>query len=187
VANRYSAAAIGGFDYVSLELDAGGNPHMVYYRNNSLMAFIYILMEPHGLKCQSLPCSRLAAVRTLELTDGGVPVVAFYYPAQSSLSVATRVGDAFVLSPVETAAVSTDAFSLHFDGAGSNDHPPLPIVLGQAWGNAMNSTPQCMTARFGLLKLWTRRRADMAQVTTLRLSWMKMEMSTSAIPSRIPT
>ncbi|HQL39258.1 MAG TPA: hypothetical protein PKV95_07245, partial [Anaerolineaceae bacterium] len=24
----YSAAAIGGYDYVSLELDAGGNPHM---------------------------------------------------------------------------------------------------------------------------------------------------------------
>jgi len=65
--------------------------------------------------------------------------------------------------------------------------PTLPIVLGQAWGNAMNSTPQCMTARIGSLKLWTRRRADMAQVTTLRLSWMKMEMSTSAIPSRIPT
>lgn len=131
----YSAAAIGGYDYVSLELDAGGNPHMVYYRNNSLMAF-YLYFD--GASWTEMPVTPMQQAggqyATLELTDGGVPVVAFYYPAQSSLSVATRVGDAFVLSPVETAAVSTDAFSYISMELDQNDHPHLAYCVGASLG-----------------------------------------------------
>jgi len=125
----------GFYDYISLELDGGGNPHISYYSTSSMLVAYTYYDGAAWHDIQITPGQQSSGqFAALALTDGNVPLVAYNNPYSSNLSIARLAGSNFVISEVEHADPSTNAFSFISMEVSENDHPHLAYCYGAVVG-----------------------------------------------------
>ncbi len=123
----------GFYNYISLELDAGDNPHITYYSTTSQVAAYTYYDGATWHDIQITPGQQSSGeFAALALTDGGLPVVVFNNPYAQNISIAKLVGSSFVITEVQHAAISTDAFSFISLQLDENDYPHVSYCYG-AW------------------------------------------------------